>query len=65
MVRVRSEERVWTIPGERMKAKKEHRVPLSDVALAVLRKQEAIRVNDYVFAGQGEGGRIATRWPTS
>jgi integrase len=28
--------KVWTVPGERMKAGKEHRVPLSDPALAVL-----------------------------
>ncbi|MGF6924477.1 tyrosine-type recombinase/integrase [Paraburkholderia sp. 40] len=28
---------VWRIPGERMKAKKEHRVPLSDAAVALLR----------------------------
>jgi integrase len=28
--------KVWTVPGERMKAEKEHRVPLSDPALAVL-----------------------------
>ncbi len=28
---------IWTIPGERMKAGREHRVPLSDAALAVLR----------------------------
>ena len=27
---------VWTIPGERMKGDKEHRVPLSDRALAIL-----------------------------
>jgi integrase len=47
-------DRVWTIPAERMKMKKEHRVPLSDAALAVLQKQKVIRVNDYVFAGQGE-----------
>jgi integrase len=46
-------EGVWTIPGERMKAGKEHRVPLSDAALAILRKQEAIQSNDYVFAGRG------------
>jgi integrase len=29
---------VWTIPAERMKAEREHRVPLSDAALAVLRE---------------------------
>jgi integrase len=28
--------KIWTIPGERMKAGREHRVPLSDAALAVL-----------------------------
>jgi integrase len=30
--------KVWTIPGARMKAGREHRVPLSDAALAVLDK---------------------------
>ena len=36
-------ERVWTIPAARMKAGKEHRVPLSDAALAILetRKDQA------------------------
>ena len=29
-------ERVWTIPAERMKARREHQVPISDAALAVL-----------------------------
>ena len=28
--------RTWTIPGERMKAGKPHRVPLSNTALAIL-----------------------------
>src|SRR5262249_29477845 len=28
--------KTWTIPARRMKAKKEHRVPLSDRALAIL-----------------------------
>lgn len=31
------EERAWTIPAERMKAEKAHRVPLSDDAIALLR----------------------------
>ena len=30
------DERVWTIPGERTKTGREHRVPLSDAAVAVL-----------------------------
>jgi len=32
---------VWTIPAERMKAKRAHRVPLSDRAVAILRDAEA------------------------
>jgi integrase len=31
-----TEARLWTVPAERMKAGEEHRVPLSDAALAVL-----------------------------
>ena len=31
-------EKLWVIPGERMKAKKEHRVPLSEPAMAILEK---------------------------
>jgi integrase len=41
---------VWTIPPERMKARREHRVPLSDAALSVI---EALpHVGEYVFAGR-------------
>lgn len=41
--------KVWTIPGERMKAKKTHRVALSDRALAIL--AECPRDGDLVFPG--------------
>lgn len=44
-------ERLWVIPKERMKAKKEHRVPLGDRALAILAEMQAIRRDDYVFRG--------------
>jgi integrase len=42
---------VWTVPAERMKAEREHRVPLSDAALAVLRTMAEIGVapNALVF----------------
>jgi integrase len=49
---------VWTVPAERMKAEKEHRVPLSDAALAVLREAAKLRRGDAdapVFPG-GKGG---------
>ncbi|HEB57664.1 MAG TPA: site-specific integrase [Gammaproteobacteria bacterium] len=41
--------RVWTVPAERMKARREHRVPLSDQAVALLKGMP--RLNDYLFPG--------------
>ncbi|HJU16855.1 MAG TPA: integrase arm-type DNA-binding domain-containing protein [Stellaceae bacterium] len=49
-------ERTWTVPGERIKAGKEHRVPLSGRALAILEEMAAIRQSDFVFPG-GRAGR--------
>ena len=43
---------LWTIPAPRMKAKREHRVPLSAPAVTLLRKLAAIRESEFVFAGQ-------------
>lgn len=36
------EERVWRIPGERMKMDREHRVPLSDYALEIIKEQKQL-----------------------
>ena len=49
--------RVWTVPGERMKGGREHRVPLSTVAVAVLGKARAEReqVEGFVFPGHIDG----------
>src|SRR5215472_13831725 len=44
-------ERLWTVPAERMKAGKEHRVPLADRAVEILEKMQEIRESDYVFPG--------------
>lgn len=41
--------RVWTVPAERMKAGKEHRVPLSPQALALLASLPRIEGNELVF----------------
>ena len=38
--------RTWTVPGERMKAGKEHRVPLSDRAIEILTEARAINGDD-------------------
>ena len=47
---------VWTVPPGRMKAAREHRVPLSTRALAVLGEAEKARTGDFVFPGS-RGGR--------
>jgi integrase len=44
---------VWCIPAQRMKAKKEHRVPLSDRALEILRGLSKVRPSDFVFINGG------------
>src|SRR5208283_1612816 len=44
--------KVWTIPPERMKAAREHRVPLSERAVAIIEKMNEARTGDYVFPGQ-------------
>lgn len=42
---------IWTIPANRMKADKEHRVPLSERATAILRKMQDVAVSEFVFPG--------------
>ncbi len=39
----------WTIPADRMKARRDHRVPLSDPALALLRAMPREDGSDFVF----------------
>jgi len=46
---------VWTVPAERMKAGKEHRVPLSDRALAIVKDLRETRISDFVFPGHKKG----------
>ena len=52
--------RLWTIPGERMKEGKEHRVPLSAAALAVLKTMEGKHAR-FVFAGKDTGEPMTTQ----
>ncbi|HEX3472880.1 MAG TPA: integrase arm-type DNA-binding domain-containing protein [Silvibacterium sp.] len=49
------EEKIWTVPGERMKAGREHRVPLSAAALAILKRMKETRESDFVFPGGKKG----------
>jgi integrase len=52
-------DKTWTVPAVRMKAHREHRVPLSPRALAILREIQAARPSDdcnaYVFPGPKMG----------
>lgn len=45
--------RLWTIPPERMKAKREHVVPLSEPAIRILRRCKELRLRDepLIFPG--------------
>ena len=47
--------KMWTIPAERMKARKEHRVPLSDAALSIVDSSRG----EFLFPGARPGKRLA------
>ncbi len=47
--------KIWVVPGARMKAGREHRVPLSGPALAIIKKMNEIRESDFVFPGGKKG----------
>jgi integrase len=49
--------KLWTIPADRMKADRQHVVPLSDAAIAVLDRMHEIRrpVGKFVFPGRRLG----------
>jgi integrase len=44
--------RLWVVPADRMKTGREHRVPISDRALAILQQMAEIRTGDYAFPGR-------------
>lgn len=44
--------KVWTVPKERMKADREHRVPLSERALEILAEVKKLGSADLVFPGE-------------
>ena len=54
------ERRLWTISGHRMKAGREHRVPLSDAAGAVLEEMAEIRAGEFVFPGARAGRPLSS-----
>lgn len=50
--------KVWTVPAERMKASKEHRVPLNDAAVSLLRNMPRFEGTDLVFPA-ARGGKLS------
>jgi integrase len=48
------EQKIWTVPADRMKAGREHRVPLSVRATAILQQLKAVKTGDFVFPGQAD-----------
>jgi integrase len=50
--------RIWVVPASRMKTKREHRVPISDAAYAVIQKMKELG-GDYVFPGGKPGSSLS------
>jgi integrase len=51
------EKEEWTIPGERMKSKRPHRIPLSPRCIVILKQAKALqsKTSSYVFPGALDG----------
>jgi integrase len=50
---------LWTISASRMKSGREHRVPLSAAAQAILKDMAAARTSDFVFPDSRRGGSLS------
>jgi integrase len=51
--------KTWTIPAARMKMKKEHRVPLSDAAIALLKALPETVGTDFLFPSDSKSGQLS------
>jgi integrase len=50
---------VWLIPGERMKAGRDHRVPLDRRTIEILRQKEMGKKEDLIFSGARAGKSLS------
>ncbi|AMM13355.1 integrase [Burkholderia sp. PAMC 28687] len=50
---------IWIVPSERMKGKKEHRVPLSPAAIALVKAMPVRPDNDLIFASPRSGSMLS------
>ena len=55
---IESDKAIWTVPALRMKAKREHRVPLSKAVIAVLEEARGMH-EDFVFPGPSDKGPLS------
>jgi len=46
---------IWVVPSSRMKAKREHRVPLNNRALEIVKMMKPFRNGEYLFPGRKQG----------
>jgi integrase len=53
------DEKVWIIPANKMKAGREHRVPLVDRAREILKEMAALRIDDSPFIFRGRDGKFS------
>jgi integrase len=53
------DERVWTVPAGRMKGHREHRVPLSDAVVALLKALPIEQDNPHLFVGPRGGSGLS------
>lgn len=58
-------DKLWTVPANRMKAKKEHTVTLSDACISLLQAMKAQQCSDYIFSGQSRKGNLSDAAMTS
>src|SRR5271166_6289475 len=52
--------RLWTVPAERMKAAREHRIPLSNRAKSILGTLLEARTGEFVFSGRKTGKPLSS-----
>lgn len=56
---------IWTVPAERMKSKREHRVPLTPEMLSVLERAREVQTNEWVFPSVRKGVALSDMALTS
>ncbi|MBF6649532.1 integrase arm-type DNA-binding domain-containing protein [Methylobacter sp. BlB1] len=50
---------LWIVPADRMKAGREHRIPLSSRAFDIIKEMHALKTNDAIFPGRSKGGFLS------